>query len=186
MSTVYYYLIQDSVPLQSDWITGLSSQGFLSVNNILKDPKTTQEPEHHLLDYSGLDDKTHLDKIVFEDEHENKNKREFFELGDIRDESSNERNYFSRSDVNPSLLVNKTKFLNKNLKFKFRKEKNPPKLNQVNDAQKASPRIKSDIALSRSEQNSSDFKHVMQYNQHFVPHLTKESHDIKKHTSEFL
>ena len=114
MSTVYYYLIQDSVPLQSDWITGLSSQGFLSVNNILKDPKTTQEPEHHLLDYSGLDDKTHLeDKIVFEDEHENKNKREFFELGDIRDESSNERNYFSRSDVNPSLLVNKTKFLNK-------------------------------------------------------------------------
>ena len=175
MSTVYYYLIQDSVPLQSDWITGLSSQGFLSVNNILKDPKTTQEPEHHLLDYSGLDDKTHLDKIVFEDE-----------LGDIRDESSNERNYFSRSDVNPSLLVNKTKFLNKNLKFKFRKEKNPPKLNQVNDAQKASPRIKSDIALSRSEQNSSDFKHVMQYNQHFVPHLTKESHDIKKNPSEFL
>jgi len=182
--------------LQSEWITGLSSQGFLSVNNILKDPKTTQEPNHNHIENNDFQVKNHyqdiLDTSDFEDsiEFENAGDNEESDIHEKRGivrESENfleERNYFSRSDLNPSLSVDKAKSLLIDSKLKIRNDSlNPPKKILDENAGNTVPRIKSDIALARGEQNSPDFKHVMHYNHHFVPHITKESHDILKTTS---
>ena len=182
--------------MQSEWITGLSSQGFLSVNNILKDPKTTQEPNHHHIDNNDFQVKNHYhdildtsdieDSIEFENAGDNQESDIHEKRGIVRESENflDERNYFSRSDLNPSLSVDKTKSLLIDSKLKIKNDSlNPPKKILDENAGNAVPRIKSDIALARGEQNSPDFKHVMHYNHHFVPHITKESHDIPKITS---
>ena len=182
--------------MQSEWITGLSSQGFLSVNNILKDPKTTQEPNQHHIENNDLQDKINLQdppntsdieaSIEFENAGDYEESDTHEKRGIVRESENllDKRNYFSRSDLNPSFSVDKTKSLVINSKLKIKNDSiNPPKKILGENAGNVVPRIKSDIALARGEQNSSDFKHVMLYNQHFVPHITKESHDILKTTS---
>lgn len=91
---------QDGPPthLEPSWVAGASVAGFLSVEKVLADPKTTKKPQ-------------------------------------------------SKQDASAD-----------GKKLKRRKR----------------PRVKNNLAMSKTDKNSPDFKSVMNYNSNFSPHITKE------------
>ena len=188
--------VQDQPPLQPDWITGLSSQGFLQVGDILQDPRTTQEPTHH---QENLDLKESLENLqespAVLEPLELRAKAVASQFGENQPTEPFKYSKYRPLEVMNSLDGEEPQFLSKlkldtdkgntalvktvieRLKPSSSKEKQNLKVGYLEGFQRDKnerPRIKSDIFLAASEKNSSDFKHVMEYNQHFVPHLTKE------------
>jgi len=190
---------EDTPPLQDDWLQGLSSQGFLQVEEILKDPKTTQEPfTTEKGEKSAAERETNENK-------EKSDSSEFFvfrEKQEVKETDGKDFNDSEKSDKNNTKVKTASKEesdknedtadINKEVpkytprelpnfqevpkKFnlsQFYKQYKDKKLNRPSKAEMKA-RVKQDLKLAIAEKNSSDFRHVMLYNENFVPHLTRD------------
>jgi len=151
-----------STPLQKSWLLGASTGGFLKVDGVLGDPSTTLIPPivEPSIFKTKIGEETessaalHLkeDKIL---SHEDKSK----------EAAPHKRRL---SDFYKEFVQKRDKELNRVID----ESKSMKHINQtIEHFKKYSARVKSDIARN-NESNSSDFKHVMEYNKNFKPHQT--------------
>ena len=135
--------------IEPAWEAGATSEGgFLAVDGVLRDPKTTKEPPRPL-------------ETLASDEKEDNEK-------DGKEESQNESHTFDAGEVNTetkesSSIISKDP-LESNLDIKPNPNSNKAKR----------PKVKSDLMVAAKDNNNADFASVMSYNSHFSPHTTRD------------
>ena len=135
--------------IEPAWEAGATSEGgFLAVEGVLSDPKTTKEPPRPLetlASESESDEKEDNES----DEEEDRSKVGSMEVTNVTKESSS--------------IISKDP-LESNLEMKP---------NQNADEVRR-PKVKSDVMAARRDNNNTDYASVMSYNSHFSPHTTRD------------
>ena len=131
--------------IEPAWEAGATSEGgFLAVEGVLSDPKTTKEPPRPLETLAS--DEKEGDET---DEEEENTK---VGTGEVKDETKESSSIVPKDPLESKLEI---------------------KPNQNSDNVRR-PKVKSDVLAAARDNNNTDYASVMSYNSHFTPHTTRD------------
>jgi len=166
-----------ATPIEPAWEAGKAVGGFLTVDNILSDPRTTVNPPRPL-------------EVEIEEKKEDITEEEAGEIVENKDD-----NLKVKGDKG-KLEIFAEKWKSNREKAKKIRQMNLKKLegllpnvtgiiSDINSSKKGIkqlgegvPRVKSDILAAEKDNKNEDFDSVQSYNSHFTPHITKDLYPV--------